>query len=201
MDTSTTVSQRRTDFVRDLYRLHNALTADNPRRSGEARRILARLRRSFVGQQHEAEAYGFVFPYEPPVREQDLWLLVAGLFAMHPHGDVVRGRTLGTAMRELVEKRPSASRRFTQLLSVEPAAMPYYLRQAIQLLRSGDVAIDYDRLLDDLVEMRRSREDAHRVRLRWARDYHRPMRNPRAEPVSTIQPESTDSAVAEPVDA
>ncbi|MBQ1053449.1 type I-E CRISPR-associated protein Cse2/CasB [Micromonospora chalcea] len=201
MDPNLTVAQRRQAFVRDLYGLHYAITSANPRRSGEARQKLARLRRSFAGQQQEAEAYDVVFPHEPPIREQDLWLLVAGLFALHPHADTVRGRSLGTAMQELVEERPSAARRFTQLLSVDVAAMPHYLRQAIQLLRSAEVAIDYLRLLTDLAEMRQSREEAHRIRLSWARDYHRPKRRPKPDQTLPIESDPTADAAAEPVDA
>ncbi|MFY1681638.1 type I-E CRISPR-associated protein Cse2/CasB [Micromonospora sp. WMMD730] len=199
MDPSTTLAQRRDAFVRGLYGLHYAVTSDNPRRSGDARRSLARLRRSFSGGQQEAEAYDVVFPYEPPEREQRVWLLIAGLFALHPHGNTVRGRSLGTAMRDLVEKRPSAARRFTQLLSVDEAALPHYLRQAVQLLRSGDVAIDFHRMLTDLVDMQGSAEETHRVRLRWARDYHRPKRTPKV--ISSTDPEPAEDVPAEPVDA
>ncbi|MEV4757553.1 type I-E CRISPR-associated protein Cse2/CasB [Micromonospora sp. NPDC049559] len=166
--------QRRRAFVQQLYRLHRALTSENPRLSGEARRTLARLRRSFAGPRQEAEAYEFVFPHDPPEREQKLWLLVAGLFALHPHGDTGTGRSVGTAMRMLADERVSAQRRFTQLVSVDPDHLPYYLRQMIQLLRSDDVAIDYHRLLSDLVRMHSGREAAQEVRLRWARDYYRP---------------------------
>ncbi|MGW2625878.1 MULTISPECIES: type I-E CRISPR-associated protein Cse2/CasB [Micromonospora] len=201
MDSNFTVVQRREAFIRHLYRLHYAVTSGNPHLSGEARQTLARLRRSFAGRQQEVEAYDVVFPHEPPSHEQDLWLLVAGLFALHPQGNTGRGRSLGAAMQELVEKRPSAARRFTQLLSVEPAAMPHYLRQAIQLLRSADVSIDYLRLLNDLAVMRSSREETHRIRLNWARDYHKPKRRPRAEQTPTTESAPTADATAEPVDA
>ncbi|WP_433687826.1 type I-E CRISPR-associated protein Cse2/CasB [Micromonospora carbonacea] len=197
MQLSSSVTQRREGFVRSLYGLHHALTSDNPRRSGEARRVLARLRRSFVGGRQEAEAYDVVFPHEPPEREQKMWLLVAGFFALHPHGNTARGRSFGAAMRELVEKRPSAARRFTQLLTIDPPALPHHLRQAVQLLRACDVAIDYHRLLADLVEMQESADQAHRVRLRWAQHYHRPKRTPGR---TTAQPESPEGVTAEPVD-
>ncbi|MBL6280236.1 type I-E CRISPR-associated protein Cse2/CasB [Micromonospora fiedleri] len=201
MDARPPIYQRRETFVRHLYGLHYAVTSDNRRRSGEARQTLARLRRAFSGGNREAEAYDVVFPFEPPIDEQDLWLLIAGLFALHPHGNTARGRTLGTAMQTLVDKRPSTARRFTQLLSLDPTAMPHYLRQAVQLLRTEDIAIDYLRLLNDLVEMRSSRERAHQIRLRWARDYHKPTRPPRSKNSPTTDPQPADGAVVEPVDA
>ncbi len=172
MEPTRSVDERRRAFVQELYGLHWALTSENPKRSGDARRALARLRRSFAGPAQQAEAYDIVFPHEPPQAEQELWLLVGGLFALHPHGNTAKGRTVGGAMRLLAEERVSARRRFTQLLSVEARHLPYYLRQAIQLLRSGDVAIDYHRLLTDLVQI--NSKSPQKVRLRWARDYYRP---------------------------
>lgn len=167
------LDERRRAFVAHLYSLHAALTSDNPRHCGEARRTLARLRRCFSGPRHEAEAYDIIFPHDPPQREQQLWLLVGGLFGLHPHGNTAKGRTVGGAMRLLADERVSAQRRFTHLLCVDPQHLPHYLRQMIQLLRSGDIAIDYHRLLTDLVLINTGRHAAHEVRLRWARDYHR----------------------------
>ncbi|WP_326557146.1 type I-E CRISPR-associated protein Cse2/CasB [Micromonospora sp. NBC_01796] len=201
MDPIVTIDGRRQALVRHLYGLHQALGSGNPQRSAEARRTLARLRRAFAGRQQEAEAYDVVFPHDPPVEEQELWLLVAGLFALHPHADNARRRSIGGAMRLLVADRPSAARRFTQLLSVDPAAMPHYLRQTIQLLRSDGISVDYQLLLADLVKMHSSREEAHRVRLRWARDYHRPNRQPTSQNTETTEPELTEEADVEPVDA
>ncbi|MER7003892.1 type I-E CRISPR-associated protein Cse2/CasB [Dactylosporangium sp. NPDC000555] len=205
MEPIRSLDERRWAFVQQLYRLHRALTSENPQLSGEARRTLARLRRSFASPGQEAEAYAIVFPHDPPQREQELWLLIAGLFALHPHGNTAKGRTVGGAMRLLADERVSAQRRFTQLLSVDPQHLPYYLRQMIQLLRSDDVAIDYHRLLTDLVLINSSRQAAHKVRLRWARDYHRPRvlhsRSPRtangADAAETPGPETPTTQPAE----
>lgn len=173
-----TPRQRRRLFVDSLYRCHAALGGER-RRAAEARRVLARLRRSFAGPRQEAEAYDVVFQYNPPESEQEIWLLLAGLFALHPQprpsGDK-RG-SLGSAMRELAKRRgTSADRRFQQLLAADRNALPHYLRQAVQLLRTDNVALDYDRLLEDLITVLgpQSRDiDGRRTRLRWARDYHR----------------------------
>lgn len=203
MEPTRSLNERRWAFVQQLYRLHQALTSDNPRLSGEARRTLARLRRSFAGPRQEAEAYDIVFPYDPPRREQELWLLVAGLFGLHPHGDTAKGRTVGGAMRLLADKRVSAQRRFTQLLSVGPQHLPYYLRQMIQLLRSDDVAIDYHQLLTDLVLINSGREWAHQVRLRWAGDYHRPRVPDSRSPGTGDEAEAAEpkTPVTQPIEA
>jgi CRISPR system Cascade subunit CasB len=189
-------------FVDFLYGRYYALGSGDRQRSAEARRTLARLRRSSAGHQQEAEAYDIVFPHNPPEKEQEQWLLVAGLFALHPHGNDARGRSIGRAMRLLVAKRPAAARRFTQLLSVDRDALPHYLRQAVQLLRADGVPLDYHRLLVDLVKIMQSpREEAHRVRLGWARDYYRPNRQPANQPKTTAQAGLPDEATTEPIDA
>jgi CRISPR system Cascade subunit CasB len=173
---ATSPRERRRTFVGYLYGLNAALTRDAPR-AAQARRELARLRRSIAGPRQEIEAYDVVFRHDPPQAEQEVWLLLAGLFAIYPHANSAPRRSMGGAMRLLARRRgESAERRFTQLLSVDRNALPHYLRQAVRLLRTEDVAIDYDQLLNDLLVLLKgdfSDPDAHRVRLQWARDFHR----------------------------
>lgn len=189
--------QRRRTFVNYLYGLHAGQGSVNPRRAAESRQALARLRRSFAGPRQEAEAYDVVFAQDPPQAEQEVWLLVAGLFALHPQPRP-RGlprRSLGTAMHVLVQRRgESVNRRFVQLLSVDRGSLPHYLRQAAQLLRTESVPLDYDQLLDDLlVLLHNSHGDgtAYRIRLGWARDFHLPPR--------TARPDTADEAPASTV--
>jgi CRISPR system Cascade subunit CasB len=191
------VTERRRAFVHRLYGLYAALTAE-AYRAGPARQQLAKLRRSFAGPRQEADAYAVVFPFEPPAREQKEWLLVAGLFAIHPHANTARGRTIGGAMRIVAASRgQSAERRLTQLLSVDQQALPHYLRQAVQLLRSEEVAFDVHRLLTDLIVLRRddNEEAAQRVRLEWARHFHlpeRPSRSPSVSDRTTVDQQPSD---------
>lgn len=183
-----TRQSRRQSFVDSLYRYHHALDSGS-RGAAEARRVLARLRRSFAGPRQEAEAYDAVFQYDPPEDEQDAWLLLAGLFALHsnnpPRGQE-RG-SLGRPMRELAQTRgASVDPRFRQLLAADRNSLPYYLRQAVRLLHTANAVIDYKRLLDDLVILlgqRSAEEESRRVRLRWAREYH--YRPDRTQPTST----------------
>lgn len=174
---SDALAQRRRAFVDYLYGLRTGLDSTNPHRAAESRQALARLRRSFAGPRQEAEAYDVVFAHNPPQAEQEVWLLVAGLFALHPLPRP-RGarRSLGAAMSVLVQRRgESVNRRFVQLVSVDKNGLPHYLRQTVQLLRTESVPLDYDQLLTDLVLVLRdnSRDDAaYRIRLGWARDFH-----------------------------
>ncbi len=176
-------ADRRRDFVTFLYRVHRNLTADNRYAAADSRAILARLRRSFAGPRQQAEAYQIVFDFDPPEYEQHIWLLVGGLFALHPRprpAGSERGMSIGAAMGALADAGAvSASRRFTQLISVDHKAFAYYLRQAVQLLRGGLVGLDYYRLLDELTVLLaedktgQHAQRAQDIRIAWIRDFHR----------------------------
>jgi CRISPR system Cascade subunit CasB len=191
--------RRRWAFVTHLYGLHRALNTTsggpedvnraNRHHATRARAELAVLRRSFAGPRQEAEAYGIVFEFDPPESEQRIWLLVGGVFALHPQATPGEGRrkvSLGGALGTLARDRgDSVTRRFTELVSVEDEALEHYLRQAVQLLRAGGVTFDYYRLMDDLATL--LAPDPHglrakrrqRVRLAWTRDYHAAARSSR----------------------
>jgi CRISPR system Cascade subunit CasB len=194
-----TLSERRHRFVQSLYGLNHALT-QNSSAAALARQKLAKLRRAFAGPRQEAEAYGIVFPFDPPRAEQEVWLLVAGLFALYPQPPTARGRSIGAAMGLLAAERgESARRRLEQLLSIDGQHLPYYLRQAVTLLRSAEIPFDFHRLLSDLLVLLRSEftaDEAHAVRLRWGRDFYRPERTAPGRQAttpseSTEPPEST----------
>lgn len=190
--TTTTLQDRRRAFVDSLYHLQSGLSSSNTHQASASRQALARLRRTFTGSRQQVEAYEYVFAHDPPEREQDVWLLVAGLFALHPQA---RPRTrfrrsVGASMGELNATRPTAERHFTQLLAREPDALPHHLRQAVRLLATHAVPVDYTQLLDDLVILlgAPSSDMAHRTRLRWAREFHRPRR-----PATTDTPSDTSN--------
>ncbi len=198
------VRQLRSDFVTHLYRLHRDMSSDNRHLAGEARRVMAVLRRCFSGSRQQADAYDIVFAFDPPMAEQHVWLLVAGLFALHPQSwpqDDDRKASIGTAMGRLARTRgDSVRRRFTQLVSVDTGSVPHYLRQAVQLLRTGSVSLDYYRLLDELTVLLvndahgRNADRRQNILLTWARDYHRASRAEKSAPAA--QPEDPTEAPA-----
>lgn len=175
---TTSVAERRNTFVKALYSLQAGASSGIPKRQSECRQALARLRRSLTGPRQQTAAYEIVFRHYPPESEQEVWLLVAGLFATHPQPARRGHRSLGASMRALREKRgDAAARRFEQLLGRERDDLPHHLRQIVRLLASDDIPVNYSSLLDDLVVLmgdgyRDNR--AHRIRLRWARDFHSP---------------------------
>jgi CRISPR system Cascade subunit CasB len=174
---------QRHEYVKHLHSLEAALRSKNPQRVAESRRMLACLRHSFV-EGRQIQAYEIVFRNNPPWNEaeQDTWLLVGGLFALHPL--VWRAnkgpRSLGASLGMLDKKlgSPSVSRRFSQLLARDKQTLPHHLRQAIRLLSAHDVPVHYGQLLDDLVVLLGNdyRGDrASKVRMKWAREYHMPV--------------------------
>ncbi|MFC5059731.1 type I-E CRISPR-associated protein Cse2/CasB [Saccharothrix xinjiangensis] len=190
------VRDRRQAFVDSLYARERGTRSKNPRYAGECRQALARMRRMFSGARQQADAFEYVFPHDPPRSEQEVWLLVAGLFALNPQPPRSRKgrRTLGASMGELKARTgATADRRFTQLLARDRDALPHHLRQTIRLLASHDIPVDHHQLLDDLIVLLGDDyrgDHAHQIRLYWAREYHVPLKNGRADSQATDNDES-----------
>lgn len=110
--------------------------------------------------------------------------LGAGLFARHPH---THERSFATALGELMRKRESQSieGRFVALLSADAENIAVYLRQAISLLASDNLGLNYANLLRDLSVWLNPNIDPSRLRQQWARDFYRA--------VAPIPAESTDT--------
>lgn len=190
---------RRYAYIKYLYSLENALRSDNAARAANARRALARLRHSFVeGRQYQA--YEIVLQQDPPqdLAEVETWLLVGGLFALHPlswKGSAPR--TLGASLGRLQRKldSPAVGRRLSLLLAKDKQTLPHHLRQTIRLLSNHDVPVNYFQLLDDLVVLlgRDHRSDAaSKVRLKWAQEYYAP-----APPASSQEPQEHSPDLSE----
>jgi CRISPR system Cascade subunit CasB len=112
---------------------------------------------------------------------RDALYVVGPLYAFHPllqAGD--RWNNLGAHFRVLTadgEPSPSVERRFTMLLASEPDELPDALRQAISLLKSQNVPVNWQQLFVDVQKwMDRSQNgEAKRkeVRLAWSRSFWR----------------------------
>ncbi|MCZ7652234.1 MAG: type I-E CRISPR-associated protein Cse2/CasB [Thermoanaerobaculia bacterium] len=154
-------------------------------RDREERGALAALRRSAseaAGWQPEALAV--VYPWLPRTlgpREEDRFLLVASLFALH---SLASGSgTLGLSFRRLAAATASESveKRFLGLLASEEEDLGAHLRHAVTLLAAHAIPVDWRQLLRDL---RGWGYETRRVQRRWARDFW----GANEEPVNTASP-------------
>lgn len=151
------------------------------RLAGSNRGALAELRRSLTFAPGTAPR---VFPYvEPFIAADDhsdsarrlAHYLVAGLYALHPQQQgVTLAKAMGTLYRKQ-EQSPSIEKRFIALLESEAETLAEPLRHCVTLLRSHDLAIDYQCLLSDLTYwLNPTRADRlDKLRRRWATDFYR----------------------------
>jgi CRISPR system Cascade subunit CasB len=158
------------DFIAEL----RSLTAPpNPDRA-----TLAELRRCLGCDLGRAlSRVGRLFNRVPDYALDDA-LLVAALFAFHPSPG--SGGSLGEAFRELRARAGSDSieKRFVALLDSAKEDLPGRLRQAVSLLKSKEIALDWEQLLTDL---RRWEQPSRGVQRDWARRF---WEERRAEPPS-----------------
>ena len=208
----------RVRYIERLYKIEAKLRSDNAKLVSDARRDLALLRRGLAGNS-QISAYSVVFRDEDVDTEPNdgtdgrdrsywitddelkVWLLVGGLFALHPlvsRADQTKARSFGAAMgalRSRLASSASVDRRMDQLLGLDQGSLPHYLRQVISLLSANDVAVHYAQLLDDLLVLlgpAHRTERAAKIRLRWAREYHMLASPPRTD---------TDSETADETEA
>ncbi len=146
------------------------------------RAALAALRAS-LREDRVLEAARFVFPHLPtdPTREdEDAALLLAGLFALHPERGTL---TLASALQHVQTATDSESveARFRALLTADRDELPVHLRNAISLVASHRIAVDWADLYRAIRGWRREGP-----RRRWASQYWSP-----SEPTAETSPERT----------
>jgi len=137
----------------------------------EDRGALSELRRSLISG-NDTLAARHVLPWlgaEVGQRRESLALLVSGLFAMHP--ERATGPNFGHSMGrvwQVQDKRPSTEQRFVALLDAHTEDLRYYLRQAISLVGSHDIPVDWAQLYRDLCNWRHADRFVQR---KWARAF------------------------------
>ncbi len=141
------------------------------------RRALAALRRSLATWRSvPPEAVRVVGPFLPQQAIgwwEDVYYLIAALFALHPclsKEESGRGPSLGLALHDaaLRDSAQGAERRLLALLGCKSEDLPNHLRHAVTYLRARDVSIDYRRLMQDLSWWDAGEGDVQR---RWGRDF------------------------------
>jgi len=158
---TTQTSKQQPRFIRHLFNLSDR----------EDRGALSELRRSLVSGK-DTLAARHVLPWlgaDIGSRRESVALLVAGLFAIHP--ERASGRNFGHSMGRVwlaQDRRSSTEQRFVALLNAHPEDLPYYLRQAVSLVGSHDIPVDWAQLYRDLCNW--NREDRF-VQRNWARAF------------------------------
>jgi CRISPR system Cascade subunit CasB len=108
-----------------------------------------------------------LLPPGVPVYEEERYFLLATLYPLAESGDT---GNLGNALR-LARSEYNArglERRLEALLDAEESQFPFRLRQAVRLLFSNRVAVEWPQLLRDLLSWNRS---DRRVQKAWARSF------------------------------
>ena len=121
---------------------------------------LAVLRRSLAKEPgKDPKAFPYVEPFvaKAPSWTRKAYYLLAGLFAWGAVREGERfkakGYPLGGAVFKLYERRdqsPSVEQRFIALLDSDEEELPFRLRQMISLIKSEEIPLDWERLLQDI---------------------------------------------------
>lgn len=144
----------------------------------EDRAMMASLRRG-LAQPKSAEVSRVVqcwLSEDSPRWLEDAYYSIAPLFGLH-HDDVANKGNMGSHFRDLCadpnDPPRNVERRFMQLLASDTNDLDDLLRQAVSLLKSKDVAVNWQRLLNDVGWWKQSADSRDKVRLEWSRKFWR----------------------------
>ncbi len=150
-----------------------------------ARAALAHLRHGLGKSRGEAiDAWRHVVPLvrdEAREWEQEVFFLVATLFAKHPvnrerAADEAHGTNFGEVFRAMEDRQTSSEpveaseRRFVALLNASPERLPTHLRHAVGIAAGKGTPVDWKQLTWDLLSWA-DPERRNRVKLNWSRAY------------------------------
>jgi CRISPR system Cascade subunit CasB len=132
------------------------------------RRALASLRRG-AGSSPGAVAsmYPHILPWVPRQRwMEDTAYIIGSLFALHPQPGGVGN--MGKALSAIPKQSDSLEKRFVALLNSHHDDLPHYLRQAVSLLKSSEIPVDWRQLLKDMLHWE---HESRFVQQQWAREF------------------------------
>ncbi len=142
-------------------------------RRREDRATLAALRRGLGRPPGTvADMYRYIVPWlseDTPLWREAAFYTIAALFAYHPEGGGSgnMGDHFARARRGVADDT-AIERRFTVLLAAHPEELEFHLRQAVSVLKSKGVSVDWRQLLVDYDAW--SHPDGY-VQRRWARAF------------------------------
>ena len=130
----------------------------------------ARLKRSAGELLAEAREIAFFFSLLPngvQEKQEETYFLTATLFPLAEAGG---SGDLGASLRRARSDKNSKGldRRVQALLDADEAQLPYRLRRAVFFLKSNRVRVNWERLLQDLLQWNASTRFIQR---QWARSY------------------------------
>jgi CRISPR system Cascade subunit CasB len=147
------------------------------------RAMMASLRRG-LAQPRCAEVGRIVqrrLSQDSPRWLEDAYYTIAPLFGLH-HDEIASQGNMGDHFRALCDDPsdpPSnVERRFMQLLACDAADLDDLLRQAVSLLKSKEVAVNWHQLLGDVLAWKHNQDSRDKVRLRWSQRFWRTSRQP-----------------------
>lgn len=131
----------------------------------------ARLKRCSGQSLNEARETGLFYSILPngvPQYKENTYFLVATLYAMAE--STTAERDFGASLRQIWSKNnhKSLDRRVQILLDSDENQLPFRLRQAVHYLKSQQVKINWQKLLEDLLWWSSENRSVQR---RWARSY------------------------------
>ena len=137
-------------------------------RQRENRGALAALRRGLGSAPGSVPAmYPHILPWAPHNRvAENACCIIGSLFALHP--DPGGAGNMGNAFAKVGDRTESLEKRFVALLNCHYDDLPNHLRQAVSLLKSKDVPIDWRQLLWNVVSWD---HEARFVQKQWAREF------------------------------
>lgn len=138
-------------------------------------RVVATLRRSLA---EDPGAFAAAYPIVEPLiygiseHQRRTVYLAAGLWAVAQRRTSGASISLVEALRRTSSRSESggAERRLIGLLDADSDELVWRLRQAVQLVAADGQALDWPRLLDDLLSWQ---HPTRRVQQRWAREFWR----------------------------
>ncbi len=135
------------------------------------RAALANLRRGLGKPPKTAmEMYPYLgqfLSHETKPRYENAVFIVAALFAYYPDAPGNVGN-LGASLRQLKDDSDGIEKRFVALLNAEAKDLPHYLRQIIGLLKSKEIAVNWEQLFKDVQNWN---SDKRFVQQSWARSF------------------------------
>lgn len=138
--------------------------------AGERARFKRNIGNRLADSHHVIGLFFGILPHNVPRYQEEWYFLLATLY---PHGTSGATGNFGTSLRAVRERKPVLSagldRRMEVLLNADEVQVSYRIGQAIRLIKSAEVPVNWEQLLYDLLYWT---HDQRFVQEQWARAYY-----------------------------